>query len=110
MNTLLDNSLVGGAILISAVYAVARLGPRVLRARVLAALSRRLAAAPSFLKLTRISKGLAAAAEAQSGCGGCDTCGTEMKPAAQSSEPSTSSQTQPSAEIKVPITHIGRRA
>jgi hypothetical protein len=111
MNTLLDNSLVGGAILISAVYAVARLGPRTLRARMLIALSRRLAAAPSFLKLSRVSKGLAAAAQAQSACGGCDNCGTETKPAAQkSSEPSASSQTQASQEIKVPITNIGRRA
>ena len=109
MNTLLDNSLVGGAILISAVYAVVRLGPRALRARMLAAMSRRLAAAPSFLKLTRISKGLAAAAAAESACGGCDSCGTETKSAAQnSSEPS--SQTQPSAEIKVPVANIGRRA
>jgi hypothetical protein len=98
VNTLLDISLVSGAILISAGYAVARLGPRSLRRRMRAALSRWLAAAPAFLGLGRLSKSLASA-EAEGACGGCDTCGTETPPQ-MSSE---------SAEIKVPLANIGRR-
>jgi hypothetical protein len=106
MNTLLDNLLVGGAILLSAVYAVAKLGPRSLRTRMLAALSRRLAAAPSFLGLGRLSKGLATAAgKAQGACGGCDNCGTESAPAPQSA-----ASAQSSAEVTVPVANIGRRA
>jgi hypothetical protein len=101
MNTLIDNSLVGVALLVSAGYATWRLGPRSLRKRVLAAMSRRLAAAPLSLRLGRISESLAAAAagKAQGACGGCDNCGTES-PAPPS----------PSAEIKVPAASIGRRA
>jgi hypothetical protein len=117
MKTLLDNLLVGAAILSSAVYAVAKLGPRSLRRRMLAALSRRLAAAPSFLGLARVSKSLAAAAagKAQGACGGCDDCGTETKPAPQSSSAQSSSaqsgaSAQSPAEIKVPVADIGRRA
>jgi hypothetical protein len=105
MNTLIDNSLVGAALLLSAGYAAWRLGPRSLRKRVLAALSRRLAASPSSLRLGRISESLAAAAagKAQGGCGGCDNCGTESPV-----PPSPSAQS--SAEIKVPVANIGRRA
>jgi hypothetical protein len=103
MSTLFDNLLVGGAILISSIYAVAKLGPRTLRRRMLAALSRWLAVAPSFLGLGRVSKSLASAAtdKAQGACGGCDNCGTETP---------QSSSAQSSAEIKVPVANIGRRA
>ena len=101
MNTLLDNSLVGGAILLSAIYAVAKLGPRDLRKRMLAALSRALAAAPPFPGLRRVQQNLAnaAAGKAQGACGGCDNCGTES-----SSEPQPSS-----GEIRIPVANIGRK-
>jgi hypothetical protein len=100
MNTLLDNSLVGVALLVSAGYAIARLGPRRLKQRGLESLSRWLATAPSILRLGRVSRSLAAAAtgKAQGACGGCDDCATESSPA------------QSSAEIKVPVANIGRRA
>jgi hypothetical protein len=106
MNTLLDNSLVGVALLVSAGYAIARLGPRSLKKRGLESLSRWLAGAPSFLRLGRVSRGLAAAAagKAQAACGGCDNCATESAPA----PPLASAQS--SAEIKVPVANIGRRA
>jgi hypothetical protein len=106
MNTLLDNLLVGSTILLSALYAVAKLGPRSLRTRMLGALSRRMAAAPSFLGLGRLSKSLASAAagKAQGVCGGCENCGTETPPAPQA--PSA----QSAAEVTVPVANIGRRA
>src|ERR1700722_4146741 len=49
MNGILDNSLVGLALLASAVYAIASLGPRSLRRRILGVLSRAAARAPAFL-------------------------------------------------------------
>jgi hypothetical protein len=100
MNTLLDNSLVGMALLVSTGYATWKLGPRSWRKRVLAAISALTAAAPSFLRLGRVSKSLAAAAvgKAQGACGGCDNCGTDAQSA------------QPSVEVKVPVADISRRA
>jgi hypothetical protein len=80
LNTVLDDFLVGVVLLASLGYAVYKLGPRTLRARVLAALGRE-------------------PAKAQGACGGCDNCGSE------SAEPQPSS-----AEIKVPVEKIGRRA
>jgi hypothetical protein len=100
MNSILDNSLVGLALLASAVYAIASLGPRSLRRRILGVLSRAAARAPAFLGLGRAAQRLAvaSAAKAQGACGGCDTCG---------SEPATP---QPSkAEVRVPVAKIGRR-
>jgi hypothetical protein len=103
MNNLLDDSLVGLALLASLGYLVASLGPRTLRNKLLAAMSGLLARAPPFLGLGRAAKKLAAAAaakKAQGACGGCDNCG---------SEPS-SAKTSPSGEIKVSVEKIGRRA
>ena len=101
MNTALDHVLVGVLLLASLSYAFYRLGPRTLRKRILAALSRTLDAAPAFLKLGRVAQKLDAASKpkAQGACGACDTCGTE-----------SAAPQPPSAEISVPVAKIGRRA
>ena len=105
MNSVLDNSLVGLALLASAGYAAMKLGPRSMRRSVLAASSRLLARAPSALGLRRLAGRLAAASagKAQGACGGCDNCGSE--PTAQSA-----AQNSPTAEVRVPVAKIGRRA
>jgi len=102
MNTVLDNFLVGVLLLASVGYAVYKLGPKTLRGRILRTLSRAMTAAPVFLRLRRVAQKLDAASQgsAQGACGRCDNCGTES-----SSEPQPSS-----AEIKVPVAKIGRRA
>lgn len=102
MNGILDNSLVGLVLLVSAGYAMSSLGPRSLRRSVLAALSRTAARAPAFLGLRRTAQWLAVASadKAQGACGGCDGCGSEPAPA----------QKSPAAEITVQVTKIGRRA
>jgi hypothetical protein len=106
MNSILDNSLVGLVLIVSAGYAVSSLGPRSLRQRLLAALSRLLARAPAFLGLGRMSRWLAVASagKAQGACGGCDSCGSEQSPAQKSS-----TENSRAAEVRVPVTKIGRR-
>jgi hypothetical protein len=101
MNTLLDGSLVGLALLASVGYAVASLGPRTWRNRLLAAMSRLLALAPSFLGLGRIALRLSAAATVtpQGSCGGCDNCSPQQDAAPQAG----------AGEVKVPLGNIGRR-
>jgi len=61
MNSVIDNSLVGLALLVSAGYALLSLGPRSLRRRLLAARSRAAARAPAFLGLRRTAQRLAVA-------------------------------------------------
>jgi hypothetical protein len=102
MNNLVDDSLVGLALLVSAGYVISSLGPRSLRQRLLTALSRLLAKAPAFLGLGQMAQKLAAASavKAKGACGGCDNCGTDQTTAAQST----------TAEIKVSVEKIGRRA
>ena len=104
MNSILDNTLVGLAILASAGYAVAALGPRDLRRRILGVLSRAVARAPAFLGLGRTAQRLAAASMATGACGGCDSCGGEQA-AAQKSPTQKPSAT----EVRVPMAKIGRR-
>jgi hypothetical protein len=87
MNTVLDDLLVGALLLASVGYAVYKLGPRTLRTRILAALGR----SP-------------AAGKQDGACGGCDNCGSE------STAPQSSASSNTSAEIKIPVTKIGRRA
>ncbi len=106
MNSVLDNSLVGLALLASAGYAVMKLGPRSLRRGVLATLSRLFAQAPAALGLRRISErlGAASAGKVQGACGGCDTCGSEQSPAQQAVP-----QNSAPGEVRVPVAKIGRR-
>jgi hypothetical protein len=101
MNSVLDNTLVGLALLVSAGYAMTSLGPRSLRRRLLASLSRVAARAPAFLRLRRMSERLAiaSAGKAQGACGGCDSCGSEKTPAPA-----------PEGEVHVPLAKIGRRS
>ena len=99
MNHLLDDLLVGAVLLLSLGYAFARLGPRTLRQRMLAAVSRLLASAPAIFRLGRVAQRLSAASgKAQAACGACDNCGSE------------SPSPKVSAEISVPVGKIGRRA
>jgi hypothetical protein len=98
MNALLDESLVGLMLLMSLLYAFAKLAPRNARSRMLALLGAILQRAPAALRLRPMAQRLARAADdkAQSACGGCDTCGSDVRaPAAQT-------------EISVPIASIGR--
>ena len=104
MNGILDNSLVGLALLASTGYAVASLGPKSLRRRMLAAMARATAHAPRFLGLRRISERLeAASGKVQGACGGCNSCGSEQAPGSKSTESAQA------PEINVPVSKIGRR-
>lgn len=103
MSRVLDNFLVGMALLVSVGYAVSSLGPKAWRNRLLAASSRLLARAPAFIGLKGIARRLSAASMPEPGaagaCGGCDNCGT-----AQAEAPHAAS-----TEVKVPVATIGRR-
>lgn len=101
MSRILDHLLVGLVLIASAAYAVSALGPRSVRRRVLAALSRVMARAPASLGLRRMAEWLAvrSAGKAQGACGGCDSCGPEPAP----------TQKSPDTEVSVPMSDIGRR-
>jgi hypothetical protein len=101
MNGILDNCLVGLALVVSGAYAVASLGPKSLRGRMLGALSRLMARAPAFLHLRRAAQWftVASAGKSSGACGGCDTCGSEQAPAHKPAE----------SEVNVPVAKIGRR-
>ena len=101
MNSVIDDSLVGLALLVSGGYALLSLGPKSLRRRLLAGLSRAMARAPAFLGLRQAAQRLAVASvgKTQGACGGCDDCGSGKTPAKPVA-----------AEIGVPMGKIGRRA
>ncbi len=101
MNRILDNSVVGLALLASAGYALSSLGPRGLRMRLRTALAQLAARAPAFLHLGPVARRLAAAAAKTSGsCGGCGSC-----------ESATSAPDQPpEPEVRVPLAKVGRRS
>jgi hypothetical protein len=82
---------------------VVKLGPRSLRQRMLAVLSRLIARVPPAFGLRRISERLGAASngKAQGACGGCDNCGSEQTPEQQAA--------QNLSEVRVPVAKIGRR-
>jgi hypothetical protein len=91
----IDDILVGLALLVSIGYAAMSLGPKSLRRLLLTAASRVLAHAPAS-GARRAAQRLAVSADAKgSGCGGCDSCGPEQ-PASRT-------------EVKIPVTKIGRR-
>jgi hypothetical protein len=97
MSSVLDVSLVGLVLLASAGYAILALGPRTLRPRVYASLSRLLSRAPGWLGLVGIARRLAAAGgKSAAACGGCGTCG---------SEPAES----PTGEVRISASKIGKR-
>ena len=94
MNKVIDNSLVGLALLASAAYAVSALGPKGLRRRMWGTLAHLAALAPSFMRLDRVARRFdeAAAGKTSGACGGCDSCG---------SEPSDTDK--PASEVRVPL-------
>jgi hypothetical protein len=100
VNSVLDNSLVGLALALSAGYAVFKLGPRAARRAMLKAFSRAAAGTPAFLGLRRTAQRLAATApdKPPGACGGCDDCGS-AEPAGKSVD----------GEVRVPVAKIGRR-
>jgi len=101
MNHWLDQSLVGLLLAASAGYALMTLGPKTLRMRILAGLSRLAARAPRVFGLSRWAQQLqAAAAKPKGACGGCEDCAAGAAPPAQTSP----------AEIKIPLSKIGRRS
>jgi hypothetical protein len=107
MNGILDGALVCLALLLSVGYALWSLGPRSLRGKLLAAFAHAAARVPAVLGLRAAAQRLstAAAGKSQGACGGCDDCGTSAAEATKSS--TGESQT---AEVRVPVAKIGRRA
>jgi hypothetical protein len=108
MNHWLDQSLVGLLLAASAGYALMTLGPKTLRKRILAGLSRLAARAPRMFGLSQWAQRLqaAAAAKPKGACGGCEDCGTGAGTGAGSA---SGAQSTP-AEIKIPLSKIGRRS
>jgi hypothetical protein len=106
MNKILDDTLVGLALLASAGYALASLGPKGLRTRMVRGLAGIAGRAPAFLRLGAVARRLdaGAAGNSSAACGGCESCGSEEPIANQrsSSEPRA-------AEVRVPVTKVGRR-
>jgi hypothetical protein len=101
MNGILDNLLVGLALIVSAAYAVVSLGPKSLRRRLLGAVGRMMARAPAFLHLQRPAQWftVASAVKAAGTCGGCDSCSSDNESAREPQE----------SEVNVPVAKIGRR-
>jgi hypothetical protein len=101
MHGLLDEFLVGGALLTSIVYALLSLGPRTLKRGVsvrAAALIRSLPSMPGFRSLSRRLE-TAAAVKPTGACGGCDDCGSTAPESTGSAEP----------EVRIPVSTIGKR-
>lgn len=101
MNKIIDNSLVGLALLASAVYAVSALGPKGVRKRMWGTLAHLAALAPRFMRLDRIARRLdeAAAGKNSGACGGCGSCASD--------QPDTGKP--PASEVRVPVAKIARR-
>lgn len=75
MRALLDESLVGLVVLASILYALSSLGPRALRARIMAGTAAVLRRMPRTLGLGGLAQRLHSAASVKSkgACGGCDS-------------------------------------
>jgi hypothetical protein len=106
MNHWLDQSLVGLLLAASAGYALMTLGPKTLRRRILAGMSRLAATAPRVSGLPRWAQRLqaAAAAKPKGACGGCEDCG-----AGGDAGTASGAQSSP-GEISIPVGKIGRRS
>jgi hypothetical protein len=107
MNRILDVTLVGLALVASAGYALASLGPKGLRRRIYRGLAGLARIAPAFLRLGAVARRLdvRSAGTSSAACGGCESCGSEEPLANQpgASEPRA-------AEVRVPVAKVGRRA
>ena len=99
---MLDEILVGGALLASIVYALLALGPRTLQRGVAvraAAWIRSVPTMPGFRALSRRLE-TAAAIKPTGACGGCNDCGSTPAPESTgSAEP----------EVRIPVSTIGKR-
>jgi hypothetical protein len=106
MNRILDHTLVGVALLASAGYALASLGPKGLRTRMVRGLAGIVGRAPAFLRLGAVARRLdaRAARNSSAACGGCESCGSEGLIANQ-----PSAGDPRAAEVRVPVTKVGRR-
>jgi hypothetical protein len=102
MRGLLDEILVGGALLASIIYALLSLGPRTLKRGLAvraAAWVRSIPAMPGRLSLSRRLE-TAAAIKPPGACGGCDNCGSAPAPESTgSAEP----------QVRIPVSTIGKR-
>jgi hypothetical protein len=108
MNHWLDQSLVGLLLAASAGYALMTLGPKTLRKKILAGMSRLATRAPRVFGLSRWAQRLqtAAAAKPKGACGGCEDCGAGAGAGAGTA---SGAQSTPS-EINIPVGKIGRRS
>jgi len=99
MNRVLDEVVVGCALVVSVGYALASLGPKGVRHRILSALAQLAARAPPLLRSDRIARRLTeASVRASRACGGCGSCGFEE-----------STVRGLANEIKIPAANIGKR-
>ena len=101
MHILLDDVVVGLALLASVVYALISLGPKTLRSRLLGGASAMLLRLPRIPGLPEFALRLqrAAALKAKGSCGGCDNCGSEQSPGASSAAP----------DVRIPVSKVGKR-
>jgi hypothetical protein len=102
MHRLLDEFLVGGALLASIIYALFSLGPRTLKRGVAARAAALIPSLPKMPGLRSLSRRLetAAAVKPTGACGGCDDCG---------SAPATESSGSAETEVRIPVSTIGKR-
>jgi hypothetical protein len=111
---LLDECLVGGALLASIIYAVIALGPRNLKRGVALRAAAWVRSVPAMPGLRALSRRLetAAAVKRAGACGGCDECGAATPASSTSALSSTSAPASAGptkAEIRIPVSTIGKR-
>jgi hypothetical protein len=102
MHGFLDEALVAVVLVASFGYALFALGPRAIKQTLLARSAALLRLAPTKLRLQGLAARWEAAAsnKAAGACGGCDNCGSEPAKSAPGS----------AAEIKIPLSKIGKRS
>jgi hypothetical protein len=98
---MLDEFLVGGALLASVLYALISLGPRTLKRGVAVRAAALIRSVPTMPGLRSLSRRLetAAAVKPTGACGGCDDCGSAAPESTGSAEP----------EVRIPVSTIGKR-
>jgi hypothetical protein len=99
---MLDEFLVGGALLASTLYALISLGPRSLKRGLAVRAAALLRSVPTMPGLRSLSRRLesAAAVKPTGACGGCDDCG---------SAPAPESRGSAAPEVRIPVSTIGKR-
>ncbi len=107
MNGWLDALLVGSASCAAFGYAIYALGPKSWRARILAALAAQLRRLPAPGLRAAAARLTAAAGRKGGACGGCDSCGTDTGAGAGAA--GAGGTGDGAADIKIPLSQIGRR-